>query len=100
MEQTCVQQLHHSLRETGALMPPALSCHGGCNVQNEKEVSEDIHAIILTSICQDAYETGLSQQNAVWHTMHEEQLCTIHLQLVQELQPGGSNLYFWFCPWL
>jgi hypothetical protein len=31
------------------------------------------------------YETGLSQ-NAVWHTLHEEQLCPFHVHIVQGLQ--------------
>jgi hypothetical protein len=45
---------------------------------------------------QAAYELGPSQ-NVLWHTLHEEQLYHVHVQLVQGLQPGENNLHLLFC---
>jgi hypothetical protein len=65
-------------------------------MQNEKEVFDAVHANLSTSTLQAAYETGLSQ-NALWHTLHEEQLYLVHVQLEQGLQPGDSNFHLLFC---
>jgi hypothetical protein len=42
----------------------------------------------IRRMCWKPTNQHLSVQNAVWHTLHENQLCPCHVQPVQRLQPG------------
>lgn len=79
-------------------MPPAHD-RGGCNVQNEEEVSYAVHADLSISTCWVAYETALSQ-SVVWLTLYEKQLYPFPVQVIQPLQPLNKNLRLQFYQWL
>jgi hypothetical protein len=49
-----------SLREAGAFTPQVPIGPGKCNVRNEEEVIDPVHADTLTSFLRVTYETGLS----------------------------------------
>jgi hypothetical protein len=83
------------LRETVHGCHRAHTGHGGCNVQNEEEMLDVVYGNPLTRSQRVAYETGLPQ-NAVWSTLHEEQINLFHVQLVKGLQLD-DNLCLWFC---
>lgn len=72
--------VHYTLRKVGALMPPV---HGSCNVQNEEEALDSVDVTLLIRTHQISYKTGLHlYSTAVWHTLHEYQLYSFHVQLV------------------
>jgi hypothetical protein len=74
--------------------------HSICCVQNKDKVLENVHANPSTSTDWAAHETGLSERESVWCMLHKEQLYPLYVQLLQGLQPGGSNLtssFVFFC---
>jgi hypothetical protein len=76
-------------------MPPAYVCLSRRGVQNTK-VLDTVQSNPSASTRWVGCETGLSQ----CVECHEEQLYSFHVQLVQGLQPGASNLCHQLCRWL
>jgi hypothetical protein len=64
-----------------------------------KLCDRSVHASPLTSIHCVTYKTNTSQ-SPVWHTLHEKQLYSFHVQLAQGLQPGDNKLCLQSYQWL
>jgi hypothetical protein len=86
-------EVHHSPREVGAFMSPNILAvpDAICTMKRKYMV----HANQLSKTHGVACETDLSQSE-VWHTLHEEQLCPLYVQLVQGLWQRGNDECFKF----
>jgi hypothetical protein len=81
-------------------MQQARAGRGRRSVRDEESVLGTVHDNPSTGTRNISSGTGRLPQSAVWHILRENQLCTFHVQPVQELQVGDKHLRLQFSRWV